>query len=75
MAGKLGVPACADGIENVEDWAMMREMGCSLGQGPLVAPPLDAGEFIAWFRDSSQRLRECAAHRLSDAALPAAGTE
>lgn len=74
MAGKLGVPACADGIENVEDWAMMREMGCSLGQGPLVAKPLAAGEFIDWFKESRQRLRNCAAHRISDAALRAAGT-
>ena len=75
MAGKLGVPVCADGIENVEDWAMMREMGCSLGQGPLVASPLDAGEFIGWFRESRQRLQDCAAHRLSDVAPPAAGTK
>lgn len=41
MAGKLGVPACADGIENVDDWALMREMGCSTGQGPLVAVPME----------------------------------
>ncbi len=74
MAGRLGIPACADGIEKVEDWALMREMGCSLGQGPLVAAPLAAGEFIGWYKEGRQRLRDCAAHRLNDGALPAAGT-
>lgn len=74
MAGKLGVPVCADGIEKVEDWALMREMGCSSGQGPLVGDPLGAGDFVAWFKDSRQRLRNCAATRVSDAVPPAAGT-
>lgn len=74
MAGKLGVPACADGIENVEDWALMREMGCSTGQGPLVAAPMEGRDFVEWYKDSRQRLRECAGHRLNDVAPPAAGT-
>ena len=74
MAGKLGVPACADGIENVEDWALMREMGCSTGQGPLVAAPMEGREFVEWYKDSRQRLRDCAGHRVSDVAPPAAGT-
>lgn len=73
-AGKLGVPVCADGIEKLEDWALMREMGCSAGQGPLVAAPMEAGAFAAWYRDSRQRLREFAGHRVSDVAPPAAGT-
>lgn len=74
MSGKLGVPACADGIENVEDWALMREMGCSTGQGPLVAAPMEGGEFVEWYKDSRQRLRDCAGQRFNDAAPPAAGT-
>jgi EAL domain-containing protein (putative c-di-GMP-specific phosphodiesterase class I)/FixJ family two-component response regulator len=74
MAGKLGIPACADGIENVEDWALMRGMGCSLGQGPLVSDPMAAADFVEWYKDSRQRLRDCAAYRLSDAAPPMEGT-
>jgi len=74
VAGKLGVPACADGIEKVEDWALMREMGCCTGQGPLVASPMEAREFVEWYKDNRQRLRDCAAYRLNDVALPAAGT-
>lgn len=74
MAGKLGIPACSDGLEHADDWALMRELGCSIGQGPLVGAPMEAAAFVAWFKDSRQRLRNCAAHRLSDAALPAAGT-
>jgi|GEM_PF-504836 len=75
MAGKLGVPACADGIENVEDWTMMREMGCATGQGPLVAVAMESDEFIKWYKDSRQRLRDCAAHRLNDVEPQAVGTK
>ena len=74
MAGKLGVPACADGIGNADDWALMRELGCRTGQGPLVAAPMESKAFIEWYESDRQRLRECAEHRLSDAAPPAAGT-
>ncbi len=75
MAGKLGVPVCADGIENVDDWALMREMGCSTGQGPLVASVMEADEFIEWYKNSRQRLRECAAHRLNDVEPQVEGTK
>lgn len=74
MAGKLCVPACADGIENPEDWALMSEMGCNTGQGPLIAAPMQASEFVDWYKDSRQHLRNCAGHRLNGEAPPAAGT-
>ncbi|MCE3264573.1 MAG: two-component response regulator [Pseudoduganella sp.] len=73
MAGKLGVSACADGIENVEDWVLMRDMGCSAGQGPLVGEPMATGDFVSWYKDSRQLLRNYAGTRLSDAAPPAEG--
>ncbi|WP_374586409.1 EAL domain-containing protein [Pseudoduganella sp.] len=74
MAGKLGVPVCADGLEKMEDWVLMRELGCSAGQGPLVGAPMPGAGFVTWFKDNRQRLRDCAATRLSDVAPPAAGT-
>jgi len=75
MAGKLGVSTCAGGLENIDDWALMREMGCATGQGPLVASAMEAGEFVEWYKDSRQRLHDCAAHRLSDAEPQAVGTK
>ncbi|WP_028103077.1 EAL domain-containing response regulator [Pseudoduganella violaceinigra] len=74
VARKLGIPACADGIENIEDWAVMREMGCSTGQGPLIAAPMESSVFAEWYKESRERLRDCAAHRLSDAVPQSAGT-
>ncbi|MCE3264962.1 MAG: two-component response regulator [Pseudoduganella sp.] len=65
MADTLGIPVCAEGIENVEDWSLMRELGCSTGQGPLVGAPMQAGDFAKWYREDSRRL--------SAAAPPAAG--
>jgi EAL domain-containing protein (putative c-di-GMP-specific phosphodiesterase class I)/CheY-like chemotaxis protein len=61
-AGKLGVPVCADGLENVDDWALMRETGCATGQGPLVAVAMDSGEFVEWYKHSRQRMRDLAAY-------------
>jgi len=72
-ADKLGVPVACDGIEHLDDWALMRALGCSVGQGPLVGCAMGAQDFLAWFRDSRQRLRNCASYRVSDAAPPAAG--
>jgi EAL domain-containing protein (putative c-di-GMP-specific phosphodiesterase class I)/FixJ family two-component response regulator len=65
MADTLDIPVCADGIENVQDWTLMRELGCSTGQGAIVGPPLLAAEFAHWYGDNSQRL--------NGAAPPAAG--
>ena len=66
MADKLGIPACADGIAHADDWALMRELGCRAGQGPLAAGPMTAREFIAWLKEGRMRLR--------DVAPPAEGT-
>ena len=37
---KLGVQVVAQGIESPEQLAALTRMGCELGQGPLLSPPL-----------------------------------
>lgn len=74
IAAKLGVPAGCEGIARQEDWALMRELGCSVGQGPLVGAPMPADELLAWWDGSMDRLRSSATYRVSGAAPPAAGT-
>ncbi len=39
----LGIEVVAEGIERPEQLELLREMGCSLGQGFLVARPMTAG--------------------------------
>ena len=48
MAGKLRIPAVAEGIESRAEWDLLRELGCDLGQGFFVAKPMDGGGFLEW---------------------------
>jgi EAL domain-containing protein (putative c-di-GMP-specific phosphodiesterase class I)/CheY-like chemotaxis protein len=51
MAKKLGIVTVAEGIETENDWDLLRELGCDLAQGYLIAKPLEASEFLTWARD------------------------
>ena len=51
MAKKLGIVTVAEGIETEKDWDLLRELGCDLAQGYLIAKPLESSEFLTWARD------------------------
>jgi hypothetical protein len=34
-----------------KDWDLLRELGCDLAQGYLIAKPIESGEFLTWARD------------------------
>ena len=40
LAGTLGLEVVAEGIESADQLEVLREMGCDLGQGFHLAPPL-----------------------------------
>jgi EAL domain-containing protein (putative c-di-GMP-specific phosphodiesterase class I) len=40
LAHKLGMTAVAEGIETPEQYAILRDMACDLGQGYLFSPPI-----------------------------------
>jgi diguanylate cyclase (GGDEF)-like protein len=42
LAEMLGMDVIAEGIETTEETELLREIGCTVGQGYLIAPPLDA---------------------------------
>src|SRR5690606_13374924 len=44
LADALGVTSVAEGIETHEQLALLRSMGCALGQGFLLGRPVTAGE-------------------------------
>lgn len=48
LAHGLGLQVTAEGVETVEQLAALRDLGCDLIQGYLVAHPLDAAELVAW---------------------------
>jgi EAL domain-containing protein (putative c-di-GMP-specific phosphodiesterase class I)/CheY-like chemotaxis protein len=61
MGRRLGVCTVAEGVETVEDWKLLAELGCDVAQGYLIAKPMPAGELIAWCRSQRARLRALAA--------------
>jgi EAL domain-containing protein (putative c-di-GMP-specific phosphodiesterase class I) len=42
LAKNLGMEVVAEGIERPDQVAMLRQMGCQLGQGYLFSKPVDA---------------------------------
>lgn len=48
MAKKLHMVTVAEGIETQQDWDLLRNLGCDLGQGYFVARPMSAGAVPAW---------------------------
>jgi hypothetical protein len=44
----LGVAVVAEGIEEAEQWHLLKRMGCSHGQGYLFSPPLSAWALAEW---------------------------
>ncbi|MEO5669965.1 MAG: EAL domain-containing response regulator [Ramlibacter sp.] len=49
-AQQLKVVAVADGIETPDDWNLLQELQCHLGQGPLISKPLSGEAVAQWLR-------------------------
>lgn len=47
MAASLGLHVVAEGIEDAQQLAVLREMGCGFGQGYYFAQPVPAADFAA----------------------------
>jgi diguanylate cyclase (GGDEF)-like protein/PAS domain S-box-containing protein len=47
LGNALGIQVVAQGIETPEQLAALARLGCVLGQGPLLAPPVDPGRALA----------------------------
>ena len=55
LAHGLGLVATAEGVETVEQLRLVRELGCDVVQGFLIAAPLEPGELISWNEDFKRR--------------------
>eukprot|EP01034_Spumella_vulgaris_P035231 gene35231-43444_t len=59
-AHQMGMVAVAEGVELVEDLALLRSLGCELAQGTLVAAPMPGNALAAWIKNNRRRLKELA---------------
>ena len=55
LAHGLGLVATAEGVETVEQLRSVRELGCDVVQGFLIAPPLEPDELLGWEQDFKKR--------------------
>lgn len=55
LAHGLGLVATAEGVETVEQLRAVRELGCDVVQGFLVAAPLDPNDLIPWNEEFKKR--------------------
>jgi EAL domain-containing protein (putative c-di-GMP-specific phosphodiesterase class I)/ActR/RegA family two-component response regulator len=65
MANRLGLTTVAEGVETLQEWRMLQEFGCTLGQGWLIARPMPAADVVRWLK---QHRAQLAALRLRDVA-------
>lgn len=47
LGRKLGLTTVAEGVENIEDWQMLAELGCDIAQGYLIGRPVPGSELQA----------------------------
>lgn len=58
MAHGLGLRVVAEGIENLESWALLREWGCELGQGFFLSRPVAEADLAETGRTLANRQQE-----------------
>lgn len=58
MAKQLHLSTVAEGIETKEEWYLLKEMGCDLGQGYLIGQPVSAEAFPDWLKSHHQRVED-----------------
>ena len=47
LARKLSLVTVAEGVETIEDWQMLAELGCDIAQGWLIGRPVPGSEMQA----------------------------
>jgi EAL domain-containing protein (putative c-di-GMP-specific phosphodiesterase class I) len=55
MAQQLRMQVVGEGIEDQDDWDYLRGLGCEVGQGYFIAPPMPAGRLLDWLADWDSR--------------------
>ncbi len=56
MAKQLNMETVAEGVEDQNDWELLRQTGCDLAQGNFISKPLQAADFSAWIEEWKNRI-------------------
>ncbi|HVS76603.1 MAG TPA: EAL domain-containing response regulator [Steroidobacteraceae bacterium] len=58
MASQLGIETVAEGVESLQDWRLLRQYGCKLAQGWLLAKAMPGAELEGWLPTLQRRRPE-----------------
>lgn len=56
MARQLDVVSTAEGIETLEEWRLLQQLGCQVGQGYFVGKPMAGADIPRWLRQHAERI-------------------
>jgi EAL domain-containing protein (putative c-di-GMP-specific phosphodiesterase class I)/FixJ family two-component response regulator len=57
LARQLGMEVVAEGVEDRNDWDLLRRTGCDLAQGAFISRPMLAEELPGWIEGWRERVR------------------
>jgi EAL domain-containing protein (putative c-di-GMP-specific phosphodiesterase class I)/FixJ family two-component response regulator len=58
MAEALDLITVAEGVEEIEDWEVLKELGCNIVQGYIVAKPMSMEALDSWLAHWSQNRKK-----------------
>ncbi|MGB0495331.1 MAG: EAL domain-containing protein [Kangiellaceae bacterium] len=50
LANKLNLSTVAEGVEDLDDWNLVKELGCDVVQGYFIAKPMPVNEATYWLK-------------------------
>ena len=56
LGKQLGMEIVAEGVEDWDDWNLVRRSGCDMAQGYFIARPMPAADLIDWIEEWSERM-------------------
>ncbi|KAB7770154.1 EAL domain-containing response regulator [Xanthomonas maliensis] len=66
LAHRLELTAVAEGVETPDDWRLLRDLGCDLAQGYLMASPMPGPMLSDWWRTHALRIAGLCGTTLAD---------
>ena len=60
LGHNLNMQVVAEGIEDQQTWDALKLIGCDLGQGYYMSPPLPENEFMKWLAESRWQQKQIA---------------
>ncbi|MDT8383232.1 MAG: PAS domain S-box protein [Gammaproteobacteria bacterium] len=64
LGKQLGMEVVAEGVEDRNDWDMVRRTKCDIAQGYFIAKPMPAGDLPAWIESWNERMQHLQADLL-----------